>query len=182
MNSKQLLKLEDISLSSVIIKKLLPKIQIIEYSQLGNMSSIDEAFDSQGRCMLFFATQSQNVGHWECLRKIGNSIFFFDSYGLDVDMCKGYVKNNLLIQLKEYPDYLSNLLRNSGYNVFHNSVKYQEMVGDISTCGRHCINRLMNKDLTAQQYLQLMNNLKRKYNVKTYDEAVTAYQFGKYKV
>lgn len=182
MNTKQLVKLEDIALSSIIIKKLLPNIKIIEYSQLQNMKSIDEAFDKMGRFMLFFATESANIGHWECVFKQGNNIIFFDSYGLDVDMCKDYVKNNLLIKLKEYPDYLSNLLSKSGYNVYHNSTKYQEMIGDISTCGRHCINRLTNKNLTAQQYLQLMNNLKQEFNSKTYDAALTEYQYKNYNI
>lgn len=146
-----------------------------------NINSIDDIFDSQGRCILFFATQSNTVGHWECLNKQGNNIFFFDSYGLNVDDCKEYVQKNLLIKLNEYPNYLTNLLKKSGYNIYHNVIKYQKMEGNISTCGRHCCLRLLHKNMNTQEYKNYMDNLVKLLRVNSFDEAVTEYIYKKYK-
>ena len=154
-------KLEDYSLSSSDIKKVLKGVKIIEYSQLSNFNNIDDVFDKEGRFILFFATEAENIGHWQCCFKFENSIIFFDSYGLNVDEAKKYVPQKLEIQLKEYPNYLSDLLRQSSYNVYHNSIKYQQMKGDITTCGKHSSFRLLNKKLNGQQYLKLMNSLKK---------------------
>jgi hypothetical protein len=180
---KNLIQLEDYSLNSSNIKSILgSSIKIIEYSQLGGMKSIDEAFDNQGRCVLFFATTSNDVGHWECAYRIDTNIVFFDSYGLDVDQCKNFVSKKLEIKLHEYPDYLSDLLRKSRYSVYHNPIHYQQMKNDVSTCGKHSVFRLLNKELSAQQYLELMNNLKTKYNVNTYDLAISLYFKEKYNI
>ena len=95
MKSININKLEDYALNSANIKQVLGgNIKIIEYSELSKYNSIDEAFDNEGRFILFFATESSTVGHWQSCFKIDNNIIFFDSYGLAVDECKEYVQKN----------------------------------------------------------------------------------------
>lgn len=182
MSKINLKKIEDYSLNEKNIKKILGKnIKIIEYSQLKYINNIDDIFDDEGRCILFFATESNTIGHWECLIKQDNRILFFDSYGLGIDKCKNYVSKKLLIKLNEYPNYLTDILNKSGYNIFHNAVRYQKMEGDITTCGRHCCLRLLNEKMNGLQYRQFMNSLINFTNTTNYDQAVSKYLYSKYK-
>ncbi len=177
---KSIQSLESYALSSTDIKRILKGVKIVEYAQLATFQTADELFDASGRCVLFFATENDQTGHWECLFKQNDGIHFFDSYGLDVDEAKDYVSQQLEIQLREYPDYLSALLSKAGVPVYHNPFKYQQFAADISTCGKHCVNRLLNQRLSGDQYLASMNAMKSQYNVSTYDEAVSVMMKQRY--
>jgi hypothetical protein len=171
------MKDEDYELSSSDLKTVLgSNIKIVEYSQISTMKHITNLFDNQGRCILFCSTISNTVGHYECLFLNGKIVTFFDSYGLKPDAFKKFVNNNLLIRLKEYPDYLTDLFMNAiseGYSVVYNPFDYQSWKGNISTCGDHCSVRLLHKNLNGLQYKQFLSGLMKTYNVDTFDEVVT---------
>ena len=72
---------------------------------------------------------------------------------------------------QNYP-YLSQLLYDSGIPIEYNDYQFQELAKDIKTCGRHCIVRVLFKDLLLDQYHQFMTQLCYKNNMN-YDQLVT---------
>jgi len=168
---KYILKEVDRPLSSKDIKKILNnKVKIILYPEIVNYYSIDELLNPYD-CVIILYMQNEITGgfwgHWCCIFKIKNdTIEFFDPYGtfvddeLNYDIDSHFRKENGL----EYP-LLSYLLFYTGdkYKLTYNEYKFQGI--DTATCGRHCCNRLLNKNLTLKQYKNKMDNSKINYDI-----------------
>lgn len=179
--------LEQYSLSDTDIKRILPGIKIIAYPQLAKYDNIFQLFDAQGRCVIFFEEDesSQGIqGHWEIIlmNKMKNTIDFFDSYGLKYDECRKWLAKNKLIQLKEFDPQIGRLLATAPkqYRIFYNHKRFQSMKPGNNECGRYVCTRGLQKNLSDMEFIQFMNNLKKQYNVTTYDEAVTNYIFDNF--
>lgn len=172
-------RLVNFELSNNNIKSLLGKnIKIVSYDDLKNVSNIKDIFDNEQRVVLFFATETMSTGHWECLFIQDNTIIFFDSYGLAPDVAKTYVPEKLLIKLKEYPNYLTNLLDKAiddGYDVVYNKTRYQQMKANVSTCGDWVVTRLLHRNLNGLQFQAYVNSLQKQENVANLDQAVSLY-------
>jgi hypothetical protein len=57
----------------------------------------------------------------------------------------------------------------------YNNNKYQQEGPGIQTCGRHCSFRLicyLNGIKSEKEYKKLLDKLKRKYNLKNYDDLI----------
>jgi hypothetical protein len=167
----------DYELSTTDIKKVLGKnTKIVKYSDLANLKSILDAFGNSNDCVLFDPIVSASNGHYECLFRNGNTITFFDSYGLPVDGFKKYVSSTQQLQkLHELRNYLSDLLiqaQNQGYIVNYNPFQYQKFANDITTCGDHVSCRLLHKNLNGLQYKNYLQSLMKQFNVNTYDDVV----------
>lgn len=180
-------KLESYSLSGNDMRSAIQGIRIVEYPKLATVDDIFDVFDSDGRCVLFFITSEQGVnmvGHWLCIfyDQEQNTINHFDSYGIYPDDEEEYLSKNIGIKLKENGPLLMPLLQKAneekGTKIFYNNVKIQQMKADVDTCGRYVIARLIHKNLSNQQFIQFLNQLKTEYNVKTYDDAVTQYTYN----
>lgn len=134
--------------------------RVVKYSQLKNFRHIDDIFVN-GSFVILIENPTSNVGHWVCVVKRGTGkdaiISYFDSYGRVPDP-KLYLGDG-------YP-YLTRLLKSSGYTVEYNSHDYQG--SGTSTCGRHCIVRIIMKDEPLSHYRKFMNMFKND------DEIVTA--------
>jgi hypothetical protein len=160
---------------------LLPEVKIIEYPQLEKYNNILDIFDGSGRCVLFFTEDedgSSYVGHWQCVFRNGNIINFFDSYGLFPDKVESYLNQKLRLKFNENKPLLMPLLKNAserGYKVLYNNVKLQEMKHNVDTCGDYVASRLMHKNLSNDQYISFLDELKKQFKVNTYDEAVGEY-------
>ena len=131
------------ALSDSDIKKILPSIKITTYPQLEQMNSIDQLFDRKGRAILFCPNAAPTVGHWVCMIRRPDAIEYFDSYG---DKPEGYKKGLGEAQKESLnidEPYLTRLLRASGLPVYYNTKAFQTSRGDVATCGRHCIARLL---------------------------------------
>jgi len=48
-------------------------------------------------------------------------------------------------------------MRRSGLPIYYNTHGFQEESGDINTCGRHCVARLMFKGKTLEQYKRIID-------------------------
>ena len=164
--------LESYAMSNSDIFKVIGKSSVIKYPQFGSMSHIDECFDSQGRCVIFFETVSNKVGHWECLYKDGTTINFFDSYGIGPDVARKYLSKTTQINLKETKPLLTNLIKKSGYDCIYSGFDYQSWKGNVETCGKHVSIRLLNKDKSNEDYYDYLQSEKDKLNVDTFDEVV----------
>jgi hypothetical protein len=134
------------------IRKLLGDVSVHTYPQLGEMSDINQAFDSQGRSILLFPNVSPTMGHWCCMIRRPKGIEFFDPYGEAPEEQKDGLSKTRMEQLDIDRPYLTKLLRASGKPVFYNTHAFQTDKPSIATCGRHCVARLMMKDKSLQDY------------------------------
>jgi len=146
-------------------------VRIMTYNDLEPYKNIDELMPKDKEAiMLLYLTESDKSGHWCCLVKNDNNLYYFDSYSKKIDEPLTWDGQHIM---KE--PYLTNIVDNSpNYNVFENTKQYQKPSTHINTCGRHCLsfiqfNNYYNCDLF--QYYEIMNYLKNKMK-KTYDELV----------
>lgn len=137
-------------------------INILSYPDLENYEHIDDIFDDEGRCIILFLTENEFTGHWLCLHKDEDGIHYFDPYGKSVDATKKWLSRTKLEQLNQDNPLLINLLKGSGEPVYYNSFDFQDDRKDINTCGRHCAVRLLFKDLSLDEYLQMIEESKLK--------------------
>lgn len=152
-----------------------PDSKIHIYPDFANMNSIDEAFDSLGRCIFLFLTQSSSAGHWLCMIKRGNTIEYWDSYGDPPEAQRSWLTKQQLHELNEGEPYLLNLLKKSGYKVFYNTFKYQKTSSIDNECGRWCVARLICKDISNDEFLKLVKDGIRKNNLQSPDDWVSAF-------
>ena len=135
------------------------KAKIIMYDDLTINENILNVIGPTNRAILLFPTEAGSVnGHYLCLiyYKDIKTLLHFDSYGLDVQQELKYstsrhVQRNTL-------GYLYNKLRGYGGKVIFNTYKYQQMVNNVNTCGRHVACRLRFHYLNEIQYAKLMLN------------------------
>ena len=151
-----------------INKILEPDTHIFTYPYLKQVKDIDEIFDPYGRAMMLYLTENKNTGHWVCLIRRPDEIEFFDPYGEPVDKQLTWVGKGKRTQLEQDRPLLSKLLREKGVDVVCNKTKFQLVDDDVATCGRHCVIRLLFKDLPLPKYAEMI-----KKSGMTPDEFVT---------
>jgi len=159
MSGGALERVKEYPLSDGDIRRVLGnEIKIFTYPQLKSLRSADQLFDSKGRCIILYLTEGPNVGHWCCLMKRGDTIDFFDPYGDSPEEVKDGIPRSRLESLDMDSPYLTRLLRGSGRKVFYNRHQYQKQRGDINTCGRHCVTRLLYAPLTEDKYYKVVQS------------------------
>lgn len=180
MSDDLLQQIKAYSLSNDDINEILePDTKIISYPKFGEMSSIDEAFDNIGRCVFLFLTESESSGHWLCMfKRADNVIEYFDSYGGKPEAQRAWLSEEQLDDLDEGEPYLMNLLKASGYKVYYNTVKYQTDKNDINTCGRWITARLICKDMSNQQFYNLVREQMKEEGVKSPDDWVALFTYN----
>ncbi len=176
MNNKEIIKRnEDIALSNREIDQILKgKTKILTYTVLTRFNNINQLLEPYKNFVLLFMSKL-NYGHWTCVLKHPNKIEFFDPYGGMMnfpDAVLDKIDPDIRNQTKQNYPYLTKLLYDSGYPIEYNNYRFQELSRNIKTCGRHCICRILLKNLELDQYYQFMHSLSKQYNM-TYDEIVT---------
>lgn len=145
----------DIPLSNNDILRLLGgRTRVIHYEELAGFSSIESLLSPYGSAVILYPSVG-NVGHWTCVlytvddrgKKI---IEFFDPYGLSVDKEFSYTDPS-----ERNPRYMCHLLANSKYDIEFNDHRFQHMTRDVSTCGRHVVNRIWNASMPLSVYSDL---------------------------
>ena len=121
---------------------------IFSYDRLDPDMNIDELFSKDGCCIILYNIGEQNTGHWTCLLyNQDGSVEFFDPYSSRLDDNLKYSKNR-------FPT-ISSILKNNGVKkILFSNMRFQRMNNNISTCGRHCSFRVLNKHLTLEEYQQ----------------------------
>lgn len=133
------------------------KTRIINYNDLKYFNNIDDVFINNS-FIIFYPNKHSNVGHWCCCIKRNNTISYFDSYGLPPT--DRYLNGG-------FP-YLSKLLLKSPYTLEYSEVDYQLKKSGVSSCGHHCIVRILFKDRPLEEYQNFMDTFDND------DEVVTA--------
>lgn len=173
MDSERLKKIKEYALSNDDINTILdPDTKIFTYPKFCEMESIDDAFDSLGRCIFLFLTESETSGHWLAMYKKDNIIYYFDPYGEKPEALREHITEEQLMALGQGEPCLMNLLKQSGYKVFSNAVQYQKETPGTNTCGKHCVLRLVCKDMTDKQYFNMFKEEMKKTGAKTPDDFV----------
>ena len=158
------------SLSNTDINDILePDTKIFSYPEFAKTTNIDQAFDGLGRCVFLFLTESPSVGHWCCMFKRNGYIEYFSSYGDPPEAERSWVTQEQLDALGEDKPYLMNLLQNSRSKVYYSTHQYQKEKKDYNSCGRWCVARLICKDLSNQQFYNLVQREMKANDIKEAD-------------
>ena len=147
------------ALSDRDIKNLLGnQTKVVVYSDLHKVSDIYQLLKPYGNCVILYMTK-ENYGHWTCIidHPERNSIEFFDSYGIKPDREFDEISEESRLRTDQLYPCLSNLLLESKKEIEYNKVQLQELKKNISTCGRHCVIRIICKDIPIDDYVKLMS-------------------------
>ena len=171
-------KIKGYALSNEDINEILePDTKVFAYPKFAEMNHIDEAFDKLGRCIFLFLTQSETSGHWLCMLKKGDSIYYFDSYGGKPEHPREWLSQEQLDVLGEGEPYLWNLLKQSHYKVYYNTMKYQSDAANVNDCGRWCVARLICKDASDVQFYNIIKSDMKKRGITKMDDWVCLFTY-----
>jgi len=146
-------------LSDADIRRLLgADIAIHNYPDLKSMGSVDQLFDGKGRAVLLYPNSSPTSGHWVALIKRPTEIEFFDPYGEAPDTQNDELPTEYLAGLGAAEPHLTRLLRASGKRVIYNTHAFQKDRGDIATCGRHAVTRLLYAPYSLDRYKKVLDS------------------------
>ena len=148
-------KNKNIPLSDSDIRELMGKeVNITTYGNLKNYNDVNELLYPNNVCFILYEWRP-HYGHWVLLSKSDKDVEFFDPYGGFIDSQLDEVTVELRKELNEDNPYLSNLLRNSPYDISYNEFPFQKLSKAISTCGRWCIIRAKLKDMNLYEFQKL---------------------------
>ena len=172
-------QIKEYAISDEDINKVLqPDTKIFTYPEFGEMGTIEEAFDTLGRCIFLFLTKSETSGHWLAMfKRDARTIEYFDSYGEKPEAQRNWLPEEMLEKLGQAEPFLTNLLRKSKYRVYYNTYAYQTDKDDINTCGKWCLARLICKDLSNLQFYNLVKTDMKKRGLTQMDDWVAIFTY-----
>jgi hypothetical protein len=168
-------RLEDVALSNHDILKLLDnKVNIILYPDLHKYSSIDEILSPFDCCIILYEAKLKPhaYGHWCAIIKRGDIIEFFNPYGGLPDASLKLIDPIIRLKSNQFWPYLKMLMFKSPYELHYNEFQFQRKNNHVKSCGRHCVFRVMCRDINIYQYKYLLDQLCQKYDTD-YDGVVT---------
>lgn len=127
------------------------KANLVQYSDLHKISTIEQLLGPHRKCVLLYQT-SKNYGHYVAVWEHNDTIFFSDSYGSKPDAQLNFIPHDLKDELNSNHNYLIRLLYKSGKKVEFNQYQLQSREPDVSTCGRHVVNRLRFPEISIDEY------------------------------
>lgn len=157
----EIINAEKISLSDDDLRNITNnKVSIYMYEDLEKFTSIDQILLPYNSIILLYQTEAENIGHWVCLMKINdNTLEFFDSLGYTVDQELKLSTYNIRVHNGIPVPHLTHLISLSNYKLICNTVKFQENVRDVNTCGRWVAVRIRLKHLSLKKFTTLFHNL-----------------------
>ena len=166
-----------VSMTGQDIESYLPNCKIIEYNDLADYNEITDLLTKPiDYVIILIETIADNIGHWVTVLLYGNTIEFFNSYGKAPDVQKNtLISKAKNIEFGQIPNYLTNLLVKSDFNIVYNKLQLQKYSNSSTTCGRWVVLRLLcllNQNMDLKQFLEFMIKLKNKFKKMSYDEIV----------
>jgi hypothetical protein len=133
--------------------------KVLKYGDLEQFNTIDELLEPHNNAIILYET-APNYGHWCCVLKYGDTVEFFDPYGMGIDQQRKHISPEFKKRSnQEYP-WLSILLNKCDYNLVENRHKLQKLENDISTCGRHVCLRVILRDIDLDRYIKILTKNK----------------------
>jgi hypothetical protein len=148
---------------------------IIKYSDLSDIDKIDELLPSNKTFKIILIETAKNNGHWVCIGRNEDIIYYFNSYGERADRDWRFVPKCIQKILDQDAGKLSDLLKASTLPVKQNYTKYQTLKDNIATCGRWCIlwlTLMKDKDYNLEDFKDFIEEYKKNNNLKTFDDVV----------
>lgn len=139
------------------------KCNLVQYSDVHKISTIDELLGPHRKCVLLYQT-SHNYGHWCCVWEYNNIIFFSDSYGSKPDSQLNFVPHDMKDELNSNHNYLIRLLYKSGKKVEFNQYQFQSKDPEVASCGRWCVNRLRFPEISIDEYHDIFKDASKYIN------------------
>lgn len=177
MKDKILDKYKKVALSNFDLMKLVDgNARVVLYPEIYKMKNIDQLMHPFNACFLLFEAEPR-LGHWCALLKYGNTVEFFDPYSGYPDDVLKYIPTDYKEKTNQDYPYLTKLLYESPYHIEFNDNKFQRHGKNINTCGRHCLLRILCKDLNIDEYDRVIKKLCNDTKMGA-DDLVTAITVG----
>ena len=122
-----------------ILKRLHGKTKVLVYSDFQEYDDLDSLLAPYDN-VVFLLKMMPNYGHWMCIKRTGDRISFFDSYGEFPDKQKKHVPKGFLKESGQSYNKLCELLLKASYKytIEFSEYKYQKKDGKTATCGQWC--------------------------------------------
>ena len=145
-----------------ILKRLHGKTKVLVYSdfqEYDNLDSLLAPYDN----VVFLLKMMPNYGHWMCIKRTGDRISFFDSYGEFPDKQKKHVPKGFLKESGQSYNKLCELLLKASYKytIKFSEYKYQKKDGKTATCGQWCC-VFIESGLTTDDFRQFIDSFHQK--------------------
>ena len=148
--------------------------KVINYLDLNKYDRIEDIPDILDKGVILYTPISErSLGHYSCIWIKEDKLFYWCSYGYNLNYTISK-SNYMLSTVERDEDYLLNLVKDyirRGGVFIVNHVKFQNLSSNVSTCGRYCIIRLINKDLSHEQFKTWLKL--KKYPNMSNDELIT---------
>ena len=94
-------------------------------------------------------TENGLSGHYIAVINKPHIIYYYDSYGFVPNYIKHYKFTDINLYNEMRSNFITELLK-CGKTIDYNNYKHQD--NNSSTCGRHCLMRILKNDLDTEQY------------------------------
>lgn len=142
----------DHPLSGREVQEWLPYARMFRFRELGKMRSLDDLLGPGKTAVLLYEIQERQ-GHWVCVFERPNgTIEVFDSLGYAPDAELGFIPADFQESSNQDHTYLLKLLAHTKNRVEYNENGIQKDKRGISSCGRWCIFRIANRDMSVKQF------------------------------
>lgn len=144
-------------------------------TKLNDVEDIMEILPSNVCACFILLKTSEQSGHWTCLCRNNNSIYYFDSYGVAPDGELSRISPGVRYELHENQRALTRLLKTipHGFVFSYNNKQFQQYSPNINTCGKwtFAFVKCIFKGLTLKEFQDRIESLQKKYHV-SFDEIV----------
>lgn len=173
--TEEINKIKFKGMSDLDLKHYLSHIPIYTSNDISKYNDITQILPNHKDYIFILYESSPNYGHWCLLLRNDNIIEYFDPYGYKIDAPIYWIpkeeRNNLNLK-----PYLTDLLNKSNFEIQYNGYDFQNRNNSkISTCGRHCMLRLLmflKYNVNLNNYITIMKQLKKKTKL-SYDDIVS---------
>ena len=158
------------------IRNLVGNVKMVKFDQLVEYKTIEQLLPKQKDCVvIFYETESANVGPWVALCRLNEAYIFYDSYGNSEQEDFSYIPKSLRSQLGIEKDYLKDLLKDK--HVITNHIDFQKMKDNIMTCGRFVTMFLyvFKRGYSLSDFEKIMKKNLVRGGFKSYDELAVAF-------